>query len=213
MSQRPEYATPFAVHLMKSLCVYCGSSFGNSSSYAGAARALATEMVKQDIGLVYGGGKVGLMGVIADEVLALGGKAVGVIPQALFDKEVGHSGLSELHVVQTMHERKALMAQLADGFAALPGGIGTLEELFEILTWAQLGFHQKPVGVLNVEGFYDGLIAFLQVQVKQGFVRDQQAALLLHEDTAPALISRMQTYVPQQSTKLRDALAAQQLFK
>jgi len=198
---------------MKSLCVYCGSSFGNSSFYAEAARALATEMVKQDIGLVYGGGKVGLMGVIADEVLALGGKAVGVIPQALFDKEVGHNGLSELHVVQTMHERKALMAELADGFAALPGGIGTLEELFEILTWAQLGFHQKPVGVLNVEGFYDGLIAFLQVQVTQGFVRDQQAALLLHEDTAPALIARMQAYVPQRSTKLRDALAAQQLFK
>lgn len=198
---------------MKSLCVYCGSSFGNSPLYAEAARALATEMVRQDIGLVYGGGKVGLMGVIADEVLALGGKAIGVIPQALFDKEVGHSGLSELHVVQTMHERKALMAELAEGFAALPGGIGTLEELFEILTWAQLGFHQKPVGVLNVEGFYDGLIAFLHMQVKQGFVRDQQAELLLHDETAPALIARMQAYVPQQSTKLRDALAAQQLFK
>jgi uncharacterized protein (TIGR00730 family) len=198
---------------MKSLCVYCGSSFGNSPRYADAARVLAKQMVEHDIGLVYGGGKVGLMGVIADEVLKLGGRATGVIPQALFDKEVGHTGLSELHVVQNMHERKAMMAELADGFAALPGGIGTLEELFEILTWAQLGFHQKPVGVLNVDGFYDGLIAFLQMQVSQGFVKDRQAALLLHDNSAAALIARMQAYVPQQSTKLQDALAAQQLFK
>lgn len=198
---------------MKSLCVYCGSSFGKDTVYADAARLLAKEMVAQDIGLVYGGGKVGLMGVIADEVLKLGGAATGIIPQALFEKEVGHTGLTELRVVQDMHERKALMAELADGFVALPGGIGTLEELFEILTWAQLGFHQKPVGVLNVNGFYDGLIAFLQMQVAQGFVKDKQAALLLHESSAPALITRMQAYVPEQSTKLQDALAAQQLFK
>jgi uncharacterized protein (TIGR00730 family) len=198
---------------MKSLCVYCGSSFGKDTAYADAARLLAKEMVAQDIGLVYGGGKVGLMGVIADEVLKLGGVATGIIPQALFEKEVGHTGLTELRVVQDMHERKALMAELADGFVALPGGIGTLEELFEILTWAQLGFHQKPVGVLNVNGFYDGLIAFLQMQVAQGFVKDKQAALLLHESSAPALITRMQAYVPEQSTKLQDALAAQQLFK
>ncbi|HTH44168.1 MAG TPA: TIGR00730 family Rossman fold protein [Oxalicibacterium sp.] len=198
---------------MKSLCVYCGSSFGKDTVYANAARLLAKEMVAQDIGLVYGGGKVGLMGVIADEVLKLGGAATGIIPQALFEKEVGHTGLTELRVVQDMHERKALMAELADGFVALPGGIGTLEELFEILTWAQLGFHQKPVGVLNVNGFYDGLIAFLQMQVAQGFVKDKQAALLLHESSAPALITRMQAYVPEQSTKLQDALAAQQLFK
>jgi uncharacterized protein (TIGR00730 family) len=198
---------------MKSLCVYCGSSFGKDTVYADAARLLAKEMVAQDIGLVYGGGKVGLMGVIADEVLKLGGVATGIIPQALFEKEVGHTGLTELRVVQDMHERKALMAELADGFVALPGGIGTLEELFEILTWAQLGFHQKPVGVLNVNGFYDGLIAFLQMQVAQGFVKDKQAALLLHESSAPALITRMQAYVPEQSTKLQDALTAQQLFK
>jgi uncharacterized protein (TIGR00730 family) len=198
---------------MKSLCVYCGSSFGKDTVYADAARLLAKEMVAQDIGLVYGGGKVGLMGVIADEVLKLGGVATGIIPQALFEKEVGHTGLTELRVVQDMHERKALMAELADGFVALPGGIGTLEELFEILTWAQLGFHQKPVGVLNVNGFYDGLIAFLQMQVAQGFVKDKQAALLLHESSAPALITRMRAYVPEQSTKLQDALAAQQLFK
>jgi uncharacterized protein (TIGR00730 family) len=198
---------------MKSLCVYCGSSFGKDPVYTDAARMLAKEMVARDIGLVYGGGKVGLMGVIADEVLKLGGAAIGVIPQALFDKEVGHTGLTELHVVQNMHERKALMAELADGFVALPGGIGTLEELFEILTWAQLGFHQKPVGVLNVNGFYDGLIAFLNMQVTQGFVKDRQAALLLHEASSPVLLERMQRYVPQQSTKLQDALAAQQLFK
>lgn len=198
---------------MKSLCVYCGSSFGVSTVYSDAARLLASEMVDQGISLVYGGGKVGLMGVIADEVLRLGGAATGVIPQTLLDKEVGHHGLTELHVVQNMHERKALMAELADGFVALPGGIGTLEELFEILTWSQLGFHQKPVGVLNVEGFYDGLIAFLRMQVAQGFVKQQQAALLLHETTAAALIERMQHHVPQQSTKLQDALAAQQLFK
>ncbi|HWT71912.1 MAG TPA: TIGR00730 family Rossman fold protein [Oxalicibacterium sp.] len=198
---------------MKSLCVYCGSSFGKQPLYADAARLLAKEMVARDIALVYGGGKVGLMGVIADEVLKLGGAATGVIPQALFDKEVGHTGLTELHVVQDMHERKALMAELAEGFVALPGGIGTLEELFEILTWAQLGFHQKPVGVLNVNGFYEGLVAFLQMQVAQGFVKDSQAALLLHDASAPALIERMQHYLPQQSTKLQDALAAQQLFR
>jgi uncharacterized protein (TIGR00730 family) len=198
---------------MKSLCVYCGSSFGISAGYANGARLLAKEMVAQDIGLVYGGGKVGLMGVIADEVLRLGGTVAGVIPQALMEKEVGHNQLTHLHVVQNMHERKALMAELADGFVALPGGIGTLEELFEILTWSQLGFHQKPVGVLNVENFYDGLIAFLQTQVAQGFVKSDQASLLLHDAEASNLIERMQHYVPQQSTKLRDALAAQKLFE
>jgi uncharacterized protein (TIGR00730 family) len=198
---------------MKSLCVYCGSSFGNSAVYAVAARALAKEMIDRNISLVYGGGNVGLMGVIADEVLRLGGEVTGVIPQALLDKEVGHLGLTHLHIVQNMHERKAMMAELADGFVAMPGGIGTLEELFEILTWSQLGFHQKPVGALNVDGFYDGLIAFLQMQVTQGFVKASQAALLLHEATAPSLLDSLQTFVPQQSSKLLDALAARQLLK
>ena len=198
---------------MKSLCVYCGSSFGNSPVYAAAARALAKEMIDRNISLVYGGGNVGLMGVIADEVLRLGGEVTGVIPQALLDKEVGHLGLTHLHIVQNMHERKAMMAELADGFVAMPGGIGTLEELFEILTWSQLGFHQKPVGVLNVDGFYNGLIAFLQMQVTQGFVKPNQAALLLHEATAPSLLDSLQTFVPQQSSKLLDALAARQLLK
>jgi len=198
---------------MKSLCVYCGSSFGNGTVYADAARSLANEMVARGIALVYGGGKVGLMGVIADEVLRLGGSVTGVIPQALLDKEVGHTGLTKQHVVQDMHERKALMAELADGFIAMPGGIGTLEELFEILTWAQLGFHRKPIGMLNVAGFYDGLAAFLQTQVTQGFVSERQAALLLCEAAPSALLVRMRNYVPPESTKLRDALAAQQLFR
>jgi uncharacterized protein (TIGR00730 family) len=198
---------------MKSLCVYCGSSFGNSAVYANAARALAKEMIDRNISLIYGGGNVGLMGVIADEILRLGGEVTGVIPQALLDKEVGHLGLTHLHIVQNMHERKAMMAELADGFVAMPGGIGTLEELFEILTWSQLGFHQKPVGVLNVDGFYNGLIAFLQMQVKQGFVKANQAALLLHETTASSLLDSLQAFVPQQSSKLLDALAARQLLK
>lgn len=198
---------------MKSICVYCGSSFGNQPIYTEAAKTLAQTMVDQHIALVYGGGKVGLMGVIADEMLRLGGEATGVIPQALMDKEVGHTGLTRLHIVQNMHERKALMAELAQGFIAMPGGIGTLEELFEILTWSQLGFHQKPIGVLNVDGFYDGLIAFLQTQVGEGFVKADQAELLLHATTADSLLERMRTFVPQRSSKLRDALDAQQLFK
>jgi hypothetical protein len=197
---------------MKSLCVYCGSSFGNKSIYTDAARSLAQEMVEQNIALVYGGGNVGLMGVIANEVLRLGGEATGVIPQALMDKEVGHSKLTRLHVVKDMHERKALMAELSDGFIAMPGGIGTLEELFEILTWSQLGFHEKPIGVLNVDGFYDGLIDFLQNQVVQGFVKANQADLMMHETNAADLLRRLQTFVPQPSTKVLDALAAKTLL-
>ncbi|RBA24086.1 TIGR00730 family Rossman fold protein [Herminiimonas fonticola] len=197
---------------MKSLCVYCGSSFGNKSIYTEAARSLAKEMVTQNIALVYGGGNVGLMGVIANEVLRLGGEATGVIPQALMDKEVGHNQLTRMHVVKDMHERKAMMAELSDGFIAMPGGIGTLEELFEILTWSQLGFHEKPVGVLNVDQFYDGLIAFLQNQVAQGFVKANQADLMMHEANAADLLRRLQTFVPQPSTKVLDALAAKTLL-
>lgn len=197
---------------MKSLCVYCGSSFGNHALYAETARTLAQEMVARKIALVYGGGKVGLMGVIADEVLRLGGEATGVIPQALMEKEVGHQNLTRLHIVKDMHERKAMMEQLADGFIALPGGIGTLEELFEILTWSQLGFHSKPIGVLNVNGFYDALLAFLQQLVTQGFVKPEQAALLLHETEADALLQRMKTFVPIPSTKALDALTASALL-
>ncbi|GGC04557.1 putative cytokinin riboside 5'-monophosphate phosphoribohydrolase [Oxalicibacterium flavum] len=197
---------------IQSICVYCGSSFGNQTVYAEAARSLAGALAARNIGLVYGGGNVGLMGVIANEMLRLGGEVTGVIPQALMDKEVGHKGLTHIHVVKDMHERKAMMAALSDGFIALPGGIGTLEELFEMLTWSQLDFHQKPIGVLNVEGFYAGLICFLQNLVDTGFVKAEQAALMMHEDNADALLQRLQTWVPQKSTKLRDALAAQALF-
>lgn len=164
--------------MLKSICVYCGSSFGNSPVHAEAARMLAQELVRRNMALVYGGGKVGLMGVIADEVVKLGGEATGVIPKALLEKEVGHGELTRLFVVKDMHERKAMMADLSDGFIAMSGGIGTLEELFEVLTWAQLGIHDKPIGLLNVDGFYDSLTGFLKHQVEQGFLRAKHAGLL-----------------------------------
>ena len=179
---------------MKSLCVYCGSSSGLSPNYADAARKLAQALVERKIALVYGGGNVGLMGVIADEVMRLGGHVTGVIPKALVRKEVGHRQITELHVVENMHERKAMMADLADGFIAMPGGIGTLEELFEVMTWAQLGFHDKPIGVLNVDGYYDALLAFLQHTVQQGFLRPQHASLLMVESDVAALLHRFETF-------------------
>lgn len=181
---------------MQSICVYCGSSAGAAPLYAEAARALASEMVSDNIALVYGGGNVGLMGIIADEVLRLGGEATGVIPRALLDKEVGHLGLTRLHIVKDMHERKAMMADLSDGFIAMPGGIGTLEELFEVFTWSQLGLHDKPIGLLNVDGFYDGLINFMQHIVAERFLRPEQAALLLTEATPAALVERFKSYQP-----------------
>ena len=175
---------------VKSLCVYCGAAPGHDPVYAEAARALAAAMVRNDIALVYGGGNVGLMGIIADAMLQLGGKVTGVIPQALVDKEVAHTKLTAQHIVRDMHERKAMMAALSDGFVAMPGGLGTLEELFEMLTWSQLGIHAKPIGLLNVDGFYDGLIAFVRHQVEQGFVKPQQAALMLSEAEPQALLWR-----------------------
>lgn len=180
----------YHVH-MKSLCVYCGASIGRLDIYAAGARALAKAMVDRNIELVYGGGNVGLMGVIADEVMRLGGRATGVIPQALVDKEVAHDGLTRLHVVRNMHERKAMMADLSDGFVAMPGGIGTLEELFEIFTWSQLGFHAKPIGLLNVNGFYDGLTGFLKHVVDEGFLKTRQAGLLLVDNEPEQLLVRM----------------------
>lgn len=176
---------------MKSLCVYCGASIGASNIYASAARSLAAALVERNISLVYGGGNIGLMGVIANETLRLGGHVTGVIPQILMDKEVGHSGLSRLHIVKDMHERKATMAALSDGFIAMPGGLGTLEELFEMLTWCQLGLHKKPVGLLNVSGFYDGLITFTDHLVAQGFLSPLHAALLLHSGSPTQLIDRL----------------------
>ncbi|MRW94203.1 TIGR00730 family Rossman fold protein [Duganella sp. FT80W] len=176
--------------MVKSICVYCGANAGVSPKYAEAARALAAQLVQRNLSLVYGGGNVGLMGIIADEVLRLGGEVTGVIPTALVEREVGHTGLTRQFIVKDMHERKAMMAQLADGFIAMPGGMGTLEELFEMLTWSQLGIHAKPIGLLNVDGFYDGLAGFIDHASTQGFIRPQHAALMMVESEPEALLSR-----------------------
>ncbi|HEY3066064.1 MAG TPA: TIGR00730 family Rossman fold protein [Methylomirabilota bacterium] len=178
------------------ICVFSGSSAGYRAEYAAAARALALALVERGIGIVYGGGSVGLMGVLADTALAAGGEVVGVIPRPLASRELAHAGLTELRVVSSMHERKALMASLADGFIALPGGLGTLEETLEILTWAQLGIHDKPVGVLNVGGYYDGLRRLLGHGVEEGFIRKEHAAFLLFADTAPELLGAFAAWQP-----------------
>ena len=177
-----------------SVCVYCGSSSGNNPVYADAAKALGRALVKHNLSLVYGGGHVGLMGIVADAVLNAGGEVTGVIPKALMDTEVGHDHLTRLLVVKDMHERKALMAEHADGFIAMPGGIGTLEELFETLTWAQLGFHEKPIGLFNVAGFYDPLIEFLRHQTSQGFLRAEHKDLLLVEAEPDPLIEQLKNF-------------------
>ena len=178
---------------MKTLAVYCGASHGVDPIYSEAARALAAALVDHNIGLVYGGGKVGLMGVIADEVLRLGGEATGVIPKALLEREVGHAGLTRMFVVKDMHERKAMMAELSEGFIAMPGGMGTLEELFEMLTWAQLGIHAKPIGLLNANGFWDGLVGFVRHQCEEGFVRREHLDLMQVDADPDALIRRLRT--------------------
>jgi uncharacterized protein (TIGR00730 family) len=177
-----------------SVCVYCGSAKGNNPVYADAAKALGRALVQHNLSLVYGGGHVGLMGIVADAVLDAGGEVTGVIPKALMDTEVGHERLTRLLVVKDMHERKALMAEHADGFIAMPGGIGTLEELFETLTWAQLGFHEKPIGLLNVAGFYDPLIEFLRHQTSQGFLRAEHKDLLLVETEPDPLIAELKNF-------------------
>jgi uncharacterized protein (TIGR00730 family) len=181
---------------MKRLCVYCGSSFGSLSDYTEAARNLACVLVKNNIEVVYGGASVGTMGVLADTVLAEGGHVIGIIPQALVDKEVAHLGLSELHVVKSMHERKTLMAELSDGFIALPGGLGTLEEVFEILTWGMLGLHQKPVGLLNTRDYYRSLIAFLDHAAAEKFIMEVHRAMLLVEQEPERLLERFARYKP-----------------
>ena len=181
--------TPF-----RSVCVYCGASSGHDPVHAEAARALGREMAQQRLALIYGGGHVGLMGIIADAVLDAGGEVTGVIPKALMDAEVGHDRLTRLMVVKDMHERKALMAELANGFIAMPGGIGTLEELFEAMTWAQLGFHEKPVGLLNVNGFYDKLLAFLSQLEQEGFLRAEHKNLLINESEPSALLERLREF-------------------
>lgn len=181
---------------MKRLCVFCGSSRGARPVFAEIAHSTGTLLADRGIGLVYGGGRVGLMGVLADAVLAAGGEAIGVIPGHLSEREVGHGGLSELYVVGSMHERKALMARLADGFLALPGGIGTLDELFEIWTWRQLGLHAKPVGLLDAEGFFGPLVAFLDRLVEEGFLRREQRSLLEVGADAVGLVDRLTAAFP-----------------
>jgi uncharacterized protein (TIGR00730 family) len=181
---------------VRRVCVYAGSNPGSDPAYAEAAAAFATTMAERGIGLVYGGGKVGLMGVLADTMLDAGGEAIGVMPQSLIDREIGHSGLTELKVVDSMHERKALMAELADAFVAVPGGIGTLEELIEVYTWSQLGIHAKACGVLNVAGYYDHLAAFLDHAVEAGFLRPQHRAVLSVASSPADLLDRLAAYEP-----------------
>ena len=176
------------------LCVFCGSSAGHDPVYLATARALGEALAANGIDLVYGGASVGLMGAVADAALARGGHVTGVMPQALVDKEIAHRGLSDLRVVGSMHERKALMAELADGFIALPGGLGTFEELFEVWTWAQLGYHRKPCALLNAGGFYDKLTDFLDDVVERGFVKPIHRAMLIVESEPAALIEAIRAY-------------------
>jgi uncharacterized protein (TIGR00730 family) len=179
---------------MKRVCVYCGSSAGNRQSYLKASQALGTALVRRGLGLVYGGSNVGLMGTIADTVLAEGGEVIGVIPAPLVAKEVAHRGLTDLHIVPSMHERKAMMAELADAFIALPGGFGTLEEFCEIVTWVLLGIHQKPCGLFNVEGYYDGLLAFLNHGVTEGFILPEYRPIVLSDSEADGLLEKISSY-------------------
>lgn len=179
---------------MRTICVYCGSSPGRRDDYAEGARAFAGELVARDLGLVYGGASVGIMGTVANAVLDLNGRVTGVIPQALREKELAHPGISEMHVTASMHERKMKMAQLSDGFVAMPGGVGTLEELFEIWTWAQLGWHGKPCALFNVAGYYDGLIRFLDHATGEGFLKPPHRGMLIVESDPGLLLERMAAY-------------------
>ncbi len=181
---------------IRSLCLFCGANEGSDPSYADAARSLARELARSRVRIVTGGGRVGLMGVVADAALAAGGEVVGVIPQALLAREMGHTGLTRLEVVSTMHERKARMAELSDGFVALPGGIGTLEELFEVWTWAQLGVHAKPCALFNAAGYYDPLLAFLDHSAAQGFLRDRSRKMLIVESDPRLMSERLAAYEP-----------------
>ena len=181
---------------MRNICVFAGSSTGSRTEYTDAARELGRALAQRDIGVVYGGGHVGLMGQLADAALESGGRVIGVITEALLAKEVGHRGLTELRVTKTMHERKATMADMSDGFVALPGGFGTLDEFFEALTWAQLGIHRKPCGLLNVAGYFDGLLAFIDHSVEEAFVRREYREMLSVSPTAGGLLDLMARHRP-----------------
>jgi uncharacterized protein (TIGR00730 family) len=186
---------------MKSLCVFCGSNPGRRPVYLDAVRELATVLAEEGIRVVYGGAHVGTMGALADAALAAGGQVVGVIPEHQVGEEVAHRGLTELHVVGSMHERKALMAELSDGFVALPGGLGTLEEFAEIVTWAQLGLHRKPTGLLNTAGYYDGLLQFLDHAVHERFLREQDRGLVLADTGVRPLLDRLRAWTPPQEQR------------
>jgi uncharacterized protein (TIGR00730 family) len=181
---------------MQSVCVFCGSNSGARDEYSLAARRVGRAIAMHGLTLVYGGAAVGLMGAVADAALDAGGRVVGVIPRALVERELAHAGLSELCAVSSMHERKALMADRSDAFLALPGGAGTLEELFEVWTWAQLGHHQKPVGIVNAGGFFDPLLAFLDHQVAERFVRPEHRAMLVVDSDPARLLERFASYQP-----------------
>lgn len=190
---------------MRRICVYCGSSSGNDAAHTAAARNLGTTIGRSGSGLVYGGASVGLMGAVADAAIAAGAEVTGVLPRSLQERELAHPALATLHVVESMHERKATMAELSDAFIALPGGLGTLEELFEILTWVQLGFHAKPIGVLNAGGYYDGLLAFLDHAVESGFVRSEHRGFLISEADPELLLAQLASSRPAPQPKwLRD---------
>jgi len=189
---------------MRRICVYCGSNPGVRSVYAEAARDLARVLVRHDLELVYGGADKGVMGIIADAVLEFGGKVHGVIPKMLTEKEIAHQGLTKLHVVSSMHERKSMMAALSDGFIAMPGGFGTLEEIVEIVTWGQLRFHDKPCGLLNVAGYFDHLLAYLDHASAEGFLRPENRQMLLCERNAAGLIQKFEQYTAPHVDKWMD---------
>lgn len=184
---------------MNRLAVYCGSATPADPTFIEAARHVGRTLAARGIGVVYGGGRLGLMGAVADAALEAGGEVIGVIPDALVGAEVAHRGCTQLHVVQTMHQRKQLFTDLSDGFVTLPGGVGTMDELWEAISWSQLGYHQKPVGLLNVGGFYDQLIGFNRQMVAAGFIRAQHAGILLHADSIDALLDTMAAYQPHET--------------
>ncbi|MBM3995712.1 MAG: TIGR00730 family Rossman fold protein [Planctomycetes bacterium] len=185
---------------MKRICVFCGSRIGNNPEYAEQAKRLGETLVKRGYGLVFGAGHIGLMGVLADAVRNAGGETIGVIPRALVDRELADRNLTELRIVETMHERKATMAELSDAFIAMPGGYGTLDETFEMLTWAQLGFHRKPIGMLNTAGYFDALLAWIERAIVDNFVKEKNRALLIVDNDVPKLVDRLSSFSARTTT-------------
>lgn len=189
---------------LRRICIFCGSSTGNRPGYRAAAEHVGSFLAKSGVGLVYGGGKVGLMGVLADAALRAGGEVIGVIPEHLMAREVGHLGLSRMHVVRSMHERKALMADLSDAFLALPGGFGTFDEFCEVLTWSQLGLHHKPCGLLNIEGYFSSILDMFDRAVTDGLLRKENREILLSSDDLPEMLKMMEAWRPATAEKWLD---------